>query len=258
LTDIQVIQRVTDILNVFTADAPAVRLGPLARELDMQRSTLHRYLSSMANAGLLVRGVDNTFRLGPVAARLGTLALNVGLEPETLTAAMNALCVATRLTVVRSVWNELAPVVIQTVIPDTPTHVSVKVGTRLPLTAAQMVIFLAFDQGIDKRDQLLSLLSDQERSQLEQSIEFAESHGITIGGRVSSGVRAIATPILGPEGHAVMSLALIGTTVTVPDSPFSKEARLLADTAATLSQLMGYSGAHPAQEFVSDEGLRAI
>jgi DNA-binding IclR family transcriptional regulator len=120
------------------------------------------------------------------------------------------------------------------------------------------VIFLAFDQGIDKRDQLLSLLPDQERTQLEQSIELAGSQGITIGGRVAAGVRAIATPILGPEGHAVMSLALIGTTVTVPESPFSKETRQLVDTAARLSQLMGYSGVHPGQEFVADEGLRAI
>jgi DNA-binding IclR family transcriptional regulator len=258
MTDIQVIQRVADILGAFSEDVSSVRLGPLAKELNVQRSTLHRYLNSMANAGMLGRAPDGAFTLGPLAQRIGALALEVGLGHEVLAQAVSELCAATRLTVVRSVWNELAPVVVQTQTPDTPTHVSVKVGTRLPITSAQMYVFLAFSGGEERTAPLMSLLPEIQRQELREEIELAAVQGIAIGGRVSSGVRAMAAPVLDAEGKTVMSLALIGTTTDVPDSPHSREARALIDTAAQLSTSLGFIGRHPGKSFLEEQALKAV
>lgn len=258
MTDIQVIQRVADILQAFSQDTTSVRLGPLAKELDVQRSTLHRYLNSMANAGLLERVPDGAFTLGPLAHRMGALSLDVGIGQQALARAMTELGASTRLTVVRSVWNELAPVVVQTEIPETPTHVSVRVGTRLPITSAQMYVFLAFNGTGESPAQIMSLLPEQQRQEVASEITTAAARGIAVGGRVASGVRALAAPILDAEGQTAMSLALIGTTADIPDSPLSREARALIDSAANLSSMLGFADRHPGISFLEEQGLQAV
>lgn len=258
MTDIQVIQRVADILGAFGEGTTSVRLGPLAKELNVQRSTLHRYLNSMANAGLLGKVPDGGFTLGPLAQRIGAMAMEVGLGHEALAHAVSELCAATRLTVVRSVWNELAPIVVQAQTPDTPTHVTVKVGTRLPVTSAQMYVFLAFEGTEERMAPLMALLPEPQKQELRTEVEAAAGQGIAVGGRVSSGVRALAAPILDSDGKTAMSLALVGTTADLADSPFSGEARALIDTAARLSSLLGFPGKHPGQSFLEEQSLKAV
>jgi DNA-binding IclR family transcriptional regulator len=245
MSDIQVIQRVADILNAYGDGVTSVRLGGLARELGVQRSTLHRYLGSMTNAGLLTRTSDGAFALGPLLARIAALALDVNLEHEHLTATMRKLARATRLTAVRSVWNGMSPVVVQVQEPSTPTHVSVAPGTRLPITAAQTLVLLAYCADAEDRENVLSLLPDSDRAEMENAITTTRRDGATVGGRVSEGVRAIATAVLDSTGSAAMTLALIGTEATVRPTLESAEAKMLIEAASGLSTELGYRGEHP-------------
>lgn len=245
MNDIQVVQRVADILNVFADGVTSVRLGALARDLDVQRSTLHRYLASMTNAELLRRTTDGGFALGPLVGRIASVAIDVNLEHEHLTATMRQLALSTRLTAVRSVWNGLSPVVVQVQRPNTPTHVTVAPGTRLPITAAQTAAFLAFASDHEARENVLSLLPEGDRAELEAVIVEARNHGVTVGGRVSAGVRAIATAVLDAGGSAAMTLALIGTEATVSPALDSPEVNALIEAAAELSTALGYRGQHP-------------
>ena len=66
--DIQVVARCAHTLRQLEPGS-RLRLGPLAAELGAGRSTLHRYLTSMANADLLERVGDGEYSLGPLLAR---------------------------------------------------------------------------------------------------------------------------------------------------------------------------------------------
>jgi DNA-binding IclR family transcriptional regulator len=213
----------------------------------------------MANSGLLRRLDDGSFTPGPLLARTGTLALGGGdLSYEVLTQALRQLTITTRLTAVRSVWNELAPVVVQTEEADTPAHVTVRVGTRLPLTAAQTLVFMAFTRDASLVERMLALVADPERETLQAQIRTIVDQGIFIGGRVTSGVRTIAAPVLGPDGTIVMSVALVGTEGSVPTALGSRETRDLAAVVADLSARLGYRGPHPALSYLDTVVLRVV
>jgi DNA-binding IclR family transcriptional regulator len=121
-----------------------------------------------------------------------------------------------------------------------------------------MYVFLAFSGGEERTAPLMSLLPEVQKQELREEIEAAAAQGIAIGGRVSSGVRAMAAPVLDGEGKTVMSLALIGTTTDVPDSPHSREARALIDMAAQLSTSLGFIGRHPGKSFLEEQALKAV
>lgn len=240
--DIQVVQRVAEILERFDEQTRELRLGPLARDLGVQRSTLHRYLNSMASAGLLQRNPGGEFTLGPVLARIGPLALGVSLDFGSLGEVMDQLSVDTGLTAVRSVWNDVAPVVVQVQTPPTPTHVTVRVGTRLPVTSAQTQVFLAYIRDPDSTERILSLLPQRDRAELEHAVEDTRRNGLAIGGRVEQGVRAIAAPIFDRSGAIVMTVALVGTEAAISPDIDSRPARELDRMAAALSSQLGYGG----------------
>ncbi|HJP80208.1 MAG TPA: helix-turn-helix domain-containing protein [Pseudonocardiaceae bacterium] len=244
--NIQVVERVAEILDAFNDETRELRLGPLARDLDVQRSTLHRYLNSMASAGLLERTAEGTFTLGPLLARVGALALDVNLDFAVLSQLMESVSDETGLTAVRSVWNDVSPVVIQVHNPPTPTHVNVRVGTRLPVTSAQTLVFLAYRHAPETADRVLSLLPQRDRTDVEAAVERTRRWGIAIGGRVDEGVRALAAPVLDRTGAVVMTLALVGTEAAVSPNPDSRTAQALVRTAATISTRLGFHGEHPA------------
>jgi len=72
--DIQVIARSAQLLRLFSTTQRSLRVSDVGPESGLQRTTVHRYLSSMANAGLLERDNDGGYRLGPLLVQLGTVA----------------------------------------------------------------------------------------------------------------------------------------------------------------------------------------
>ena len=57
--DLQVVARVAAILRMFSPHRQTIRPADASEELGLQKSTAHRYLSSLENHGLLKR-VDGT------------------------------------------------------------------------------------------------------------------------------------------------------------------------------------------------------
>ena len=72
---IQVIGRCEDIFRLFTPTRLTIRLSDLEQELGMQRSTAHRYLTSLGATGFLER-VEEGYAPGPLMTSVGTLALD--------------------------------------------------------------------------------------------------------------------------------------------------------------------------------------
>jgi DNA-binding IclR family transcriptional regulator len=66
--------RVIDILLLFSDQKPVWTAVELAQKMDMPRSTVYRYLSSLKNSRLIVEQGDGLFKLGPRVQVLANVA----------------------------------------------------------------------------------------------------------------------------------------------------------------------------------------
>lgn len=72
----QTIERATLVLTCFSAEEPHLGLAELATRLDLNASTVYRYVATLEDAGLLVRNQRGGYRLGLRVIELAGIALN--------------------------------------------------------------------------------------------------------------------------------------------------------------------------------------
>jgi IclR family transcriptional regulator, pca regulon regulatory protein len=72
----QSLERGLAILGCFTPTRPVLGIADIAEELDMSRSTTHRYVITLVALGYLEQGASRKYRLGLRVTDLGMSALN--------------------------------------------------------------------------------------------------------------------------------------------------------------------------------------
>ena len=73
----QSLERGLAILSSFHSDRPLIGVSELSRELELSRSTAHRYIATLAKLGYLQQDPDSKrYRLGPKVLDLGFSAIN--------------------------------------------------------------------------------------------------------------------------------------------------------------------------------------
>lgn len=241
-SDIQVIGRCAQILRLFTMPGRALRVADVA-DVGLQRSTAHRYLSSLANTGFLERTADGGYRTGPLLVQLGTVALGGLRVLEVSGPYLQRLAEEAHETVVLAVWGGLGPVVAQVYEDlDKLVNISVRVGSALPLDAAQAQVFLAFLSDRSTVSRLLAQLPPSGRRQREISVDRVRRDGLCISSRVIDGIRAVAVPVFDDGGAICATVAIVGTVSSVPEDPRAGVVQALVGTAGALSQQMGHTG----------------
>ncbi|MGH9303252.1 MAG: IclR family transcriptional regulator [Acidimicrobiales bacterium] len=243
--DIQVVTRCAQILRLFSATRRSLRIAEVAEALALRRTTAHRYLTSMANADVLERGGDGSFVLGPLILQLGVAALRGVRVLEVAGPFMQRLADETSETVVLAVWGGLGPVV--GLVQESSTrlvHISVRVGSPLPLEAAQSLVFLAFlaNRSVERR--LLTQLTDVHRREIQQQVIATRRNGFASNAAVFQGIRALAVPVFDGQGEICATLAVIGSVMTVPADPSNLLAALMRMTEQ-LSRELGCTQAMP-------------
>jgi DNA-binding IclR family transcriptional regulator len=217
----------------------------------LQRTTAHRYLSSMANAGLLERDDEGAYRLGSLLVQLGTVALNGLRVLEVAGPRCQALANEAHETVVIAGWGGLGPVVAQEYeASDRLVNISIRVGRPLPLDAAQSLVYMAFSQDASLPGRLLASLSDAHRRQVMEQIEAVRRDGFAINSQVVQGIRAIAMPVFNGHGDVCATVAMIGTVTGIPDDPGAGVLLAIARTAQMLSHDLGWTGDLPFEALV--------
>jgi IclR family transcriptional regulator, pca regulon regulatory protein len=63
------------VLSSFSSERPMLGIAELAEELDMSRSTTHRYAATLATLGYLEQGASRRYRLAPRVADVGLALL---------------------------------------------------------------------------------------------------------------------------------------------------------------------------------------
>ncbi|MGI5149747.1 IclR family transcriptional regulator [Plantactinospora sp. CA-294935] len=232
--DLQVVARVVQLLRLLAAN-DTIDLVSAAEELGVGKSTAHRYLASMENHGLLQRRDRNRYEFGVLLAELGTMALSRLGVLDLAGPVMEDISMRLRHTVVLSVWNGTCPVVAKVREDSSRTaHVSIAVGSQLGPNAAQSVVFWAF------RDQSYYRFRPGTPPVNVTEAELAEVRrtGIAIRKSPRDGVSAVATPVRGPGGQVVATLAVVDIAQFVPEETDSPVARALLAGAVTISRRM--------------------
>lgn len=240
--DIQVIARCAQILRQLEPGS-RLRVAPMAKELGIGRSTLHRYLNSMVNADLIERVGDGEYAPGPLLAQLGTMALNSLHVVEAAGVAMRELCREVEETVVLSVWGGHAPVVTRVEVPESLIQVLVRIGSALPLNSAQMRVFLGFLDEPRTVERLLALVPER-RKEIEADMRRATSTGLVIYSGYVVGLSTIAVPVFNARGITA-TLAVIGTDASVLGEAQGPLVDRLHHTARELSNQLGFVGDYP-------------
>lgn len=240
--EIQVIRRCERILRMFSHAGTSVSPSAVAAELRVQRSTVHRYLSSLERAGLLERKIDGNYGVGALVVQLGAAGLANQTVLEAAGPYMRQLSDEARETVVMSVWWGRSPLVARVQeFTERLVHVSVRVGSPLPLDSAQARVFLSFlrDRSVVAR---LVHSAEGRNEELEASLDRIREAGIAISTRNIEGTRTVAVPVRQEDGDACAALAFVGTINAISSDPASPMALALMHTADQLSRQLGWHG----------------
>ncbi|MBT0772443.1 IclR family transcriptional regulator [Kineosporia sp. J2-2] len=235
---IQTVQRAALILNAFTVSRPHLSLNEITTHLGASKATAHRYTKALRAANLL-RYDERTalYSLGPQVLTLAATA-RAGL-PIVTTAEpfLERLVKLTDETAVLSVWDGEGAVVVRCADnTDQLVRISVRAGARLDLTgSAQGRVFCA----LLPPGQVASLPRVlRGRPELRRELDLIRTHGVSTNSPTLNGVRTLAAPVF--EGETLTAtLAVIGTTVRIPDAIDSDIARTLVKVAGELSAQLG-------------------
>jgi DNA-binding IclR family transcriptional regulator len=211
------------MLGLFTVDEPQLSLGDLTTRMGMSKATVHRYATALRDAGLL-RSAGGTYTLGPRVVELASVAL-AGLGIVKVAGPyLERLVAETEQTAVLSVWDGEAPVVVRG--NDNSSRlvrIVVATGSRLPPDSAQGKVFRAF--GPDAPD--------------DPELALVRERRLAHYSEVVDGIAALAAPVF-QGAEVIATLALVGTTASIPSQPGSATATVLREAAEALSTELGF------------------
>lgn len=225
------VERAVRLLACFSEEEPTLSLADLTERLGAGKATTHRYTTVLREQGMLrYDPTEGVYALGPRVVEFAAIAL-AGLRVIDIAGPyMDRLVDDINETVVLSVWDGERPVVVR-VADNTNRLVRliVQTGARLPLTSSQGKVFLAFDPAA------VPAASGVSRKELED----VRSHGVAVNSQVVQGIRAVAAPVF-QERSITATMAIVGTTASIPEGPTSPQAQAVKDAAARLSGDLGF------------------
>ncbi|WP_344861894.1 IclR family transcriptional regulator [Amycolatopsis ultiminotia] len=239
--DIQAVHRVAEILRLFTLTSPRVTVAEAAATIGLNRTTVHRYFSSLVLDEILERAPDDatTYMPGRLLLQVGAVAQGQRRVLDVAPRHMGDLSVGTGLTVVLSLWGASGPVV--SLVSETGTHpilITVRIGSLLGWDSAQTRLFVALSRNADRAERYLGRLAADERKQLEGLLPPCRSRGLS---------RTPVPPIDGvvlaaavfDEHDVAATVALVGTTSSLPAKAPAMEDALLHTASAITADLGG-------------------
>jgi DNA-binding IclR family transcriptional regulator len=208
--DIQSVSRVGQILALYGPQTAELTAVQVAERLDLNRTTAYRYCTSLVTAGILERGHRRgTFVLGGLILQLGIQALGRRGVIEIARPYLRRLSADAGMTVALSLWGTTGPVV--ALVQEDPTSavvVTVRVGSELDATSAQMRVFLAYLPDPHLLDRAAERLSPGERASLENAIYAVRRSGYS-SVSLPDGLFGAAAPIFDEHGIAA-TIAVLG------------------------------------------------
>ncbi|MQA85444.1 MAG: helix-turn-helix domain-containing protein [Streptosporangiales bacterium] len=222
---IQSVERAHAVLTALARASGPLTAAQVAERTALNRTVAHRLLKTLGGLNLVLER-RGRFELGPETLNLGYAyldrlpvrrpalfyAVNMSLQAvqdHTLVISI-AVPVAEELTIIDQVWG-----------PNSPVDAILDIGTRLPLaTSASGRAYLAYCPaehaerlvGGERLDEIRPILEQVRGTRLSFSRD-----------EVRAGIAAIASPVLGRDGH---SIACINVSGKLDDSDLTPESEI--------------------------------
>jgi IclR family pca regulon transcriptional regulator len=251
----QSLERGLAILSAFEPARPLLGISELARALDLNRSTAHRYVGTLTALGYLQQDrATRKYRLGPRVLDLGFSAINSMELPELARPHLQHLSDETGHTVNMAILDATEIVYVERVRSSRAGQgeidLDLKVGSRLPAYCTSMgKVLLAFlpedarAAALDATDLVgRGPNTVTERHRLEADLERVRETGIAVNNEeLAYGLRSIAAPIRTRSGEveAAINLAVHRTMVSL-ENLIVRLGPALTRTAAEISARAGY------------------
>jgi IclR family transcriptional regulator, pca regulon regulatory protein len=248
------------ILSTFHSDRPLIGVSELSRGLDLSRSTVHRYVATLAKLGYLQQDPDSKrYRLGPKVLDLGFSALNSMDLLEISAPFLRQLSDETQRTVNVAILEGVDVVYIERCRAARPgqqeidLNLNLHVGARLPAYCTAMgKAILAFvpearlEEVIARTDFVPrgpNTLTDAPA--FRAALDRVRSTGIAVNDEeLAYGLRSIAAPIYSHTGEVLAALNLaIHRTIVPMDELVVRYSPAVIKTANDISSSMGHRSA---------------
>jgi IclR family pca regulon transcriptional regulator len=224
----QSLERGLAVLCAFTPDRPALRITELARDLNLTRSTTHRYVATLAALGFLEQD-DSTrkYRLGPRVLDLGFSTLGSMELREIAAPHLRRLTDATGYTSNLAIRDDTDVILIDRILgPAGRYHhleFTLHVGSRIPAYCSATGKALLASLPHLELNRLLERIDLVQRgprtitdkTALLEELERVRRTGLAVNDEeLANALRAIAVPVRARSGNVVAAV-----NVAIPWSP---------------------------------------
>ena len=251
----QSLERGLAILSSFGSARPLIGVSELSRELDLSRSTAHRYIATLARLGYLQQDSDSKrYRLGPRVLDLGFSAINSMDLREIAAPHLRELSDETQHTVNLAILDGTDVVYIERCRTAGPGQreidLNLHVGARLPAycTAMGKAILAHLDE--ERREEIIGRIDFVPRgpNTLTNAAVFREELvqirklGLAVNDEeLAYGLRSIAAPIHSHSGEVVAALNLaVHRTMVSMDELIAHYGPAVRQTARDITSNMGH------------------
>lgn len=239
------LERLLDILNLFTSAAPAWSSEDLIRSLGVSRSTGYRYIKLLSDAGLVAAVSDGHYILGPRIIELDHQIRQC--DPLTLSSdgLLEPLVAETGCTAqVCALYSNSVLCIAQARAPGAPTNTMGRGETRSLFLGAASKAILAYLRPY----QLKSLHVKHAKTiaaaglgtdwdAFRASLARIRSDGyVTSVGEVNPGIFGLSAPIFNSAGIILGSLGINSASSKVTRADIATFAKLVKATAAQVTE----------------------
>src|SRR3954471_12789288 len=228
------------ILKALAAAGGVLPLKHLAAATGMPRAKVHRYLSSLRNAGLITQDPETGhYAIGAAAVTIGLVGLGRLSPIRQLNDALPRLRDRVNETVTAAIWGDTGPTIIAIEESGHVVTMNVRIGSVLPLTTTAIgQVFLAY-----LPDSLTRHLVAAEQPGDDLALQLAHIRDRRLSrarGVLIPGVDAVAAPVFDVRGKLVAVMCVVGRASGMPSDWGEPVVQALDQAARNLSRQLGF------------------
>lgn len=231
---VRVLVKAMAMLELLAESAEELSLGEIAARLELNKSTCHRILTTLAAGEFVERPSPGTYRLGIGAFRVGSAMARRITVRERALPAMQELYRRSGETIFLLVLRGGEAVCVERLDGRYASTHTLRVGGTLALhlgAGPRLLLAELPDAEVERH----ALPWDEVRRIRRDGFATSEDD-------VEKGVKALSVPVRDHEGRVVAALSLSGLSAHLPATEQDEQLAMLREAAALASQAMGWRG----------------
>ena len=246
------IERVLKVLEYLatSVDQDGAGIAEISRDMKIEKGAVYRVLNTLFANGYLVK-TERGYRLSSKLVALSSEYLGKIDVVATANPYLRALARDSGEMALLTILEGDSVVLVDKVEGNRNLRIFSTVGSIFPLhCAASGKVFLAHMEPNERREVIARIdfqpLTDRtivSAEELERHLQQVIDNGYAVNDcEQDYQKRAIAAPILGPDGSMVAAVGIAGPAVTLVPGRFEELGRLARETGYQISKELGYRG----------------